>query len=223
MEGWNEAISDFSILFNTLADSLPSPSEFGRPGIWPAAQKGHPILCLRPSEAKGLPLSTLHNVFRQFLCDTSHRLAESMTTDEAVAARVAAAKLRYLMGDSFENKNERSKALGYCVSGIFPTSTVETQYILTKDSNYNQVDRAILEGGIAVALREDKLEPDSGDSDVYMQIARDYDLFVKILLEKADVSVETAEAKKAQNFIDHGAPCFLICVLGMYNAHLCQR
>ena len=108
------------------------------------------------------------------------------------------------MGDSFENKNERSKAFDYCVSGIFPTSTVEMRYILTKDSNYSQVDRAILEGGIAVALREDKLEPGSGDSDVYMQISRDYDLLVKILLEKADVNVETAEAKE-QHFIDHGA------------------
>jgi len=78
------------------------------------------------------------------------------------------------------------------------------QYILRKDSNYSRVDRAILEGGIAVALREDKLEPGSGDSDVYMQISRDYDLLVKILLEKADVNVETAEAKE-QHFIDHGA------------------
>jgi len=91
------------VLFNTLIDSLPSPSEFGKPGIWPAAQKGHPILCLRPSEAKGLHLSTLHDAFRHFLCDTSHRLAEPMTTDEVVTPRVAAAKLCYLMGDSFEN------------------------------------------------------------------------------------------------------------------------
>ena len=111
MEGWNEAISDFSILFNTLTDSLPSPSEFGKPGIWPAAQKGHPILCLRPSKAKGLPLSTLHGVFRQFICDTSHCLAESTTTDEAVAARVAAAKLYYLIGDSFENSFESLRLL----------------------------------------------------------------------------------------------------------------
>jgi len=43
---------------------------------------------------------------------------------------------------------------------------------------------------------------------VYMQIARDYDLFVRMLIE----STETA----AINFLSHGAPCFLICVLGTY-------
>jgi len=43
---------------------------------------------------------------------------------------------------------------------------------------------------------------------VYMQIARDYDLLVRVLIE----STETV----AINFLSHGAPCFFICVLGMY-------
>ena len=73
---------------------------------------------------------------------------------------------------------------------------------------FGKVDRVILKDNVVIALREDKWEAGHGGSDVYMQIARDYDLLVRVLVE----STETA----AINFLSHGASCFLICVLGTY-------
>jgi len=74
--------------------------------------------------------------------------------------------------------------------------------------HYGKVDRIILEDNVAIALREDKWEAGHGEADVYMQIARDYDLLVQVLLE----STETA----AINFLGHEAPCLLICALGIH-------
>lgn len=78
-----------------------------------------------------------------------------------------------------------------------------------KSSIYHgKVDRVILEGNVVIALREDKWEAGHGEADVYMQIARDYDLLVQVLLESTEAA--------AINFLSHGAPCFLICVLGTH-------
>jgi len=74
--------------------------------------------------------------------------------------------------------------------------------------HYGKVDRIILEDNVAIALREDKWEAGHGEADVYMQIARDYDLLGQVPLE----STETA----AINFLSHEAPCLLICVLGTH-------
>jgi len=59
-----------------------------------------------------------------------------------------------------------------------------------------------------IAICESKWEAGHEESNVYMQISQDYDLLVRVLVE----STETA----AINFLSHGAPCFLICVLGTY-------
>ncbi|OBZ78427.1 hypothetical protein A0H81_02391 [Grifola frondosa] len=63
----NDDYATFCDLQGKVMDALPSPSYFARPDVWPVAQAKHgAILCLRPVEKRGLPLSTLHDVFRKF-------------------------------------------------------------------------------------------------------------------------------------------------------------
>ena len=71
-----------------------------------------------------------------------------------------------------------------------------------------KIDRCIQEDNVPIALREDKLEFGHGGSDPYMQIARCYDLVVGVLTDHSTKDIN------ASNFLTHGAPCFLICLIG---------
>ena len=68
----------------------------------------------------------------------------------------------------------------------------------------------IQEADVPIALREDKLEFGQGGSDPYMQIARCYDLVVEVLTDHSTKDIN------ASNFLTHGAPCFLICLIGTW-------
>jgi len=127
---------------------------------------------------------------------------------EVLAAHIAASRLCHDMGDSFKHERKRSKVFDSCVVGLF--EKWDKEYVLQPEKSrcFGEADRVILEDDVVITIREDKWEAGHGGSDVYMQIARDYDLLVRVLVE----STETA----AINFLSHGAPCFLICVLGTY-------
>lgn len=148
----------------------------------------------------------MHTVFGHFLQDVFSLFDETIRTPDAMAARISASKLCYEMGDSFTSEDSRSKSFDDCISGLLPLSINQHTLKPQSDLRYGIVDRAILAEGVVIAIREDKIEPGSGESDVYMQIVRDYDLSVKMLREK--------DTKVAKRFLAHGAPTFLICVLG---------
>ena len=192
------------MLVRQLQKDLPAPSDFAQHTVWPKAQKGAPILCLRPPDARGLPLITLHDVFLRF----QHEISSSLPTTETVAVQVAASDLCCRMGEAFNNEKERSEAFDQCVSGVLEKGEAECQFKPTPFSHYGKVDRCIQEADIPIALREDKLELGYGGSDAYMQIARCYDLVVEVL---TNCSVKDSNAS---NFLTHGAPCFLICLIG---------
>ena len=212
MNIFNQQYALFATLVGQLYD-LPSPSQFAKPSGWSPVENGFPILFLRPGSARSLPLCTLHDVFRKFQCENSVLLPNPTMTVEplptqVLAAHIAASRLCHDMGNSFKNEHKRSVAFDSCVVGLFEKWDKEHVLQPEKSLHFGKVDRVILEDNVIIALREDKWEAGHGGSDVYMQIARDYDLFVRMLIE----STETA----AINFLSHGAPCFLICVLGTY-------
>jgi len=112
------------------------------------------------------------------------------------------------MGEPFEDEASRSKAFDECVSGVLEKGKVERQLKPTPFGHYGKIDRCIQEVDIPIALREDKLELGHGGSDAYMQISRCYDLLIGVL------TTLSAENSNASNFLTHGAPCFLICLIG---------
>ena len=198
MDSFNTRFEKFITLVRQLQNDLPAPSDFARHEVWPEAQKGAPILCLRPSDARGLPLTTLHHVFLRF----QREISSSLPTTETVAVQIAASELCSRMGEPFEDEASRSKAFDECVSGVLEKGEADCEL------NYGKIDRCIREANIPIALREDKLEYGHGGSDAYMKIARCYSLLVGVLTSCS------GKDSNASNFLTHGAPCFLICLIG---------
>jgi len=110
----NEHFEQFTRLVRQLQNDLPVPSDFARHLVWPETQKDTPILCLRPSNARGLPLTTLHDIFLCF----QHKISRPLPTTETVAVQIAAWELCSRMGGAFENEGSHGKAFDECVSGI---------------------------------------------------------------------------------------------------------
>ena len=93
------------MLVRQLQNDLPAPSDFARHEVWPEAQKDAPILCLRPPNARGLPLTTLHHVFLRF----QHETSSTLPTTETVAVQIAASELCSRMGEPFEDKHHAAE------------------------------------------------------------------------------------------------------------------
>lgn len=210
MDGFNEGFASFAELMNQLLPKPPPP--FAQPFGWAYDQQDSLILCLRPGSARGLPLCMLHDVFRTFqrensvLFSNSTMTAESMST-EVVAIHLSAIGLCRYMGDSFGSAHHRGVLFDACVADLFEKWEQVPIHGPGYITDYSEV-KCLVEQGVKIVLRQDQWEVGHGKADVYMQIAQDYDFLVKALIE----STETA----AINFLSHGAPCFLICVLGMH-------
>ena len=211
MDQFNEDFEAFSMLVMQLLNNLPAPSDFGKLSVWPEVQERAPILCLRPPDARGLPLTTLHDVFCRFQLETSTPLP---TTAETVAVQIAASELCARMGEAFGNESSRGKTFDECVNGVLGSG--EADFNLQPDpvGCYGIIDQCIREANIPIALREDKLELGLGGPDVYMKIARCYDLLVRVITNNS-----TKDAN-ANNFLTHGVPCFLICLIGTQSRSL---
>jgi len=91
---------------------------------------------------------------------------------------------------------------------VLEKGEAECQLKSTPFGHYGKIDRCIQEADIPIALREDKLELGHEGSDAYMQISRCYDLLIRVL------TALSAKNSNASNFLTHGAPCFLICLIG---------
>jgi len=214
MDPYNEAFEWFTDPMIKLIYDMPSPSDFAKPGRWVPIQRRDPhVLCLRPASATGLPLCTLHDVFRQFRCETSVHLPDDVMTTEAVEARIAAFKLCLQMPTGYTKEKKRGKDFDSCVADIL--GQMEEQYTLRPKSasHSGRVDRCIKERGMVIAIHEDKTESGCGGGDVYMQIAADYQYLVRVLIDEAKTDPE------ANRHLSNGAPCFLMCLLGIYTDH----
>ena len=194
-----------------LSTMLPDPSEYAFGEVWQRAQAKQPdILCLRPPERTGLPLSTLHDAFRQFERDATipfHLSADS----ETISAACAASFLVHKMGESFVDEEARSVAIERCLNPIFPDFwSKETYYQAASQliPNSHTIEIATSyrsASGTVTVLRVDKDELGS-DGDPYMQISRGYHMFIEILKDRG--------SDNDLNTLSHGAPTFLICFFG---------
>jgi len=205
MDSFNKYFEAFIMLVRQLQKDLPVPSDFGQSSVWYKFQEATPILCLHPPNARGLPLITLHDVFRCF----QHKMSRSVPMmTKTVAVQIAASKLCSKMGEAFKNEAECGGAFDECVNGVLEKGVVEHKLQPHPASHWGTVDWCILEANIPIALCEDKVEFGLRKPDAYMQIAHCYDLLVDVLANNS------AKDPNASNFLGHGAPCFLIYLIG---------
>jgi len=162
MDFFNACFKKFIMLVRQLQNDLPAPSDFAQHMVWLEVQKDAPILCLRPPNARGLPLITLHDIFLCF----QHEISRPLPATEPVAVQIAALELCSRMGEAF---NE-------CVSGVLKKGEAGCQLKPYPSGHHGKIDQCIREANIPIALREDMLEFGHRGSDAYMQIARCYDL-----------------------------------------------
>ena len=205
-----QGLKSWTLLKSSLASVLPSPHEFAIKKVWKEVQAHQSeILCRRPTERTGLPLSTLHDVFRQFQRDVTMPFHPS---PDSMPAAHAAKLLVLRMCDAFNNEGSRSSAFNECLRLLFTSDRWISQYWVSPEFEVSRsvIDAAYLFGGemIPFILREDKDEVGSS-GDPSMQLARGYHMFVKTLRDR--------KVPWALNTLDHGAPTFLISVLGESN------
>jgi len=225
----NTQYETFSKLQKTRLSYFPLPSEFAKDWSQHQNDVSARVLCLRPPEARGLPLCTLHDAFRRFLLAVQGPLPQA--SDTTTAAVRSAAMLCASMGESFTmgdedsdnevqqssdqslKENGRSLEFDDCTRGIL--NGFISQYSLSSSSDIDihggVVAGALLEKDTFIALREIKAEPGAA-GDAYMQVARGYDLAVQVLQDKKDAVSEA--------FLKQGAPMFLLCVVGAFDPEL---
>lgn len=217
---YNAKYEAFSTLQKARLSALPGPSEFGKNWSPYASAFKDRILCLRPSNSFGLPLCTLHDVFRQYCVTVENPLPHA---SEAVnLATRSAIELCSSMGDSFASKvndtessatplwdyKENARVLKFdeCVHGALDQFEKSVPLKAKSERHSGIVDGALSVLKVLISMREFKGEV-GASGDPYMQIVRDYDIAVKGLQENPDPA--------AQNFLKHGAPMFLLCVYGV--------
>lgn len=154
----------------------------------------------------GIPITTLHNVFR----DYSRRLSEPLGDNSREALR-AATFLCAEMCESFDGEEQRSIQFNKCTENLFSGWKRHTTVNPANESTYAQIDYTLQHHRQKISLyplliREDKIEHGEA-GDAYIQTARDYQLFIHSLQE--DPSTE------GKNLLKIGAPMFLLSVIGM--------
>ncbi|PCH36995.1 hypothetical protein WOLCODRAFT_168126 [Wolfiporia cocos MD-104 SS10] len=208
--------------YKLLLESLPAPSDFGKPGVWQTAQDSDAaILCHRPVGKSGVPMCALHDVFRNFLVrlrtDTDFSRLRASTTDDEIVARsiYAATMLCNEMGNAFKNEKDRTAKFNLCIRELLPGVEGEYQFDPERDLSSCRVDAAWFaralnasEDKLPVCLREDKREPGETGDDVYMQVARSYTLAAKTLFDDP--------SSMKERYVKRGAPMFLLCLLGTH-------
>ncbi|KAL0947855.1 hypothetical protein HGRIS_013917 [Hohenbuehelia grisea] len=186
------AYKEFCVSYHKHKNPRPSPSDYAKD--WPKAQTSTPhLLCARPTARRGLPLSMLHDVFREFIIRADSPLPQCST---ATTARRTADSLCGSMGDAFSDESARSQEFDRCTSQLFGIWQSQHHLASRSEACSGYVDRTLESTArTIITFREDK--KDIGDGgEVYMQVARDYDMY-----------------RQGCDTID-GAPAFLICVLG---------
>ncbi|KZT00452.1 uncharacterized protein LAESUDRAFT_764590 [Laetiporus sulphureus 93-53] len=210
LEAANGICMEFATSVKHAQSTLLSPFDFGKPSGWGKGQDDvtH-IMCLRPTLKNSVPVCALHDVFRQFIIDATGSLPEDCST--TVDAVKSAQMLCSMMGEHFKDEAARTNQFDTGVESLFERQrwSHKYQFNASSDLRYGEVDCVFLaDGSILIILCEDKWEPRQGVSDVYMQLACDYDLAVKVLEQNE------RHDPRWTSFLAQGSPMFLISVLG---------
>jgi hypothetical protein len=200
----NDFMKEVTELARAKALLRPPPSEFARASVWPEYQYSEDrFLCGRPIEAMGLPLSTLHNVFRQFYVDLCGH--DSVT----IGARQLAGFLSRTMPSSFSRDGYRNPVQAR--SNEFDQWASQFLGYFKRGQTFNsrgrigKADGTLFVRDIPIALRSVGAEPgDSGD--IWFKLSCIYDI--------AATSLDDKSGEKMEFFRDQGTPMFLIGVVG---------
>jgi hypothetical protein len=208
------AIETINVIFRSIApvysslmdaaNAYPPPSDYAHHSVWSEWQEDDTaILCLRPTDKQGLSLTVLHDVFRQFQVQARTSISNETY---GIHAMQSALRLCEQMGDAFSEEEAPSRTMAFdsCVSSLF--SKYHVPHEMQTLSNFGFLNDSYSVNGILCIIREDKEPGDGGDA--YMQIARDFQLYVSHLLKEEDPILED------------GAPIFLLCITGMLPIHL---
>ncbi|KZT06284.1 uncharacterized protein LAESUDRAFT_188415 [Laetiporus sulphureus 93-53] len=177
LERANAEFEKFSRLFKRVLNSLPPPSEFARPSVWPTVQSSSAgIFCLRPTDNRGLPICTLHDVFRRFLVRLHEPLPPPSATNRH-NKRVAGASIRATamlcreMGDAFYSQGERSEYFDECVQELLPGAVPNQSFNPSSDVSSCQVDLVWFgPNGVPICLCKDNYEAGQTGYDIYLPI-----------------------------------------------------
>ncbi|KAF8150245.1 hypothetical protein B0H34DRAFT_679126 [Crassisporium funariophilum] len=184
----------------------PPPSAMAQKDCWmERQQKYDDLLCMRPTERSGLPIVTLHPAFRNY----RQRLrSKTLVPPDSVALQVAGA-LCEVMGGYFQHEKARGEKFDQCVEPLLP-SWRRTVVTSKSEQTRAEPDRTLDSHGghrrlFWLSVREDNVElGEAGDA--YMQNSRNYHLYVKSLQEDPH--------SESVNFLKHGAPMFLLALIG---------
>jgi len=209
IETINVVFRSIALVYSSLMDAAnayPPPSDYAYHSVWSEWQeKDTAILCLRPTDKQGLSLTVLHDVFRQFQLQARTSISNETY---GVHAMQSALRLCEQMGDAFSEEEAPSRTMVFdsCVSSLFSRYHVPHEMQTPSSDNPGFLNDSYSINGILCIIREDKKEPGDG-GDAYMQIARDFQLYISHLLKKQDPILED------------GAPTFLLCISGMISLH----
>ncbi|KAJ8502768.1 hypothetical protein ONZ45_g11455 [Pleurotus djamor] len=200
-----EVFSALNERLELLRETRPNPQTYAED--WSSAQRQwDDILCLRPTERRGLPLSVLHLVFLRYQLQ---RVQPLPTHDVGIRARQVASELCLHMGDSYSTKPERSKTFNALVSPLFPTFVSHAIHPKSElaQGHVNFILRA--HDGIATPFpliaREDKREiGEAGDP--FVQAARVFHMLIE--------EIQVKDSPQAQRFLENGAPMFILTITG---------
>ncbi|KAF9492315.1 hypothetical protein BDN71DRAFT_1215711 [Pleurotus eryngii] len=187
------AYKDFCVSYVKHRHPKPNPSDYA--ANWPSAQKLTPhLLCARPTIQRGLPLSTLHDVFREFIIRADAPLPHCSVATHALRA---ADSLCGSMGDAFADESARSQEFDRCTQGLFGHWQSQRHLAPRSEACSGHIHRTLESPArLIFALREDKKDIGQG-GEVYMQVARDYGMY------------------RRDSGAVGGAPAFLVCVQGV--------
>jgi hypothetical protein len=208
IETINVIFRSIALVYSSLMDAAnayPPPSDYAHHSVWSEWQEGDTaILCLRPTDKQGLSLTVLHDVFRQFQVQARTSISNETY---GVHAMQSSMRLCEQMGNAFseEEAPSRSMAFDSCVSSLFSKYHVPHEMQTSSKDNAGFLNDSYSINGILCIIREDKEPGDGGDA--YMQIARDFQLYIYHLLKKED------------HILEDGAPTFLLCISGMLPIH----
>ncbi|KAJ8503374.1 hypothetical protein ONZ45_g10915 [Pleurotus djamor] len=193
----NALYMQFGEAYKKQKTALLPPSEYAQASNWPSQQRrNRRLLCGRPTRQRGIPLCTLHDVFRQFIIDMDTPLPSNTMATRATRSAHA---LCSFMGDSFEDDEQCSEEFDGCIGNVFGNWRRGHSISLESESCSAVLGRTLMFMDESILLfREDKKDIGTGD-EVYIQVARDYDMYCKSF---------TGYHK------DIGAPAFLLCVTG---------
>jgi hypothetical protein len=178
---------------------------YARPSTWSKWQeKETAILCLRPGKKRGLPLSVLHDVFRQFQLEVAKPLS---TTPPPADALEAAFLLCETMGDHFADETKRGCAFENCIKKLLSLEWRHEHRIIPSSEGCSaSIDGCYMDGGVLCIIREDKIE--AGEAhDAYMQAARGFQMYVSQLRDNGSPLLE------------RGAPTFILLLIGKHGIY----